>query len=74
MVTKELAKWKEKSEAKKRQRVVKKIRVQKGDATDNVSRITPSISSSSALLISTQSARKGEFNVIEEHKAKIKER
>jgi hypothetical protein len=54
--------------------VVKKIRVQKGDATDNVSRITPSISSSSALLISTQSARKGEFNVIEEHKAKIKER
>jgi hypothetical protein len=48
--------------------------VQKGDATDDVSRITPSTSSSSALLISTQSARIGEFNVIEEHKAKIKER
>jgi hypothetical protein len=42
----------EKSEAQKQQRVAKKKRVQGGDATDDVSRITPSIRSSSALLIS----------------------
>jgi hypothetical protein len=48
--------------------------VQVGDATDNVSGITPSISSTSALLSSTLSARLGEFNAIEERKAKIKEK
>jgi hypothetical protein len=43
----------------------KKIRAQGGDATDNVSGITPSISSTCALLSSTLSARLGEFNAIE---------
>jgi hypothetical protein len=39
-----------------------------------VSGITPSISSTSELLSSTLSARLGEFNAIEERKAKIKEK
>jgi hypothetical protein len=39
-----------------------------------VSGITPSIGSTSALLSSTLSARLGEFNAIEERKAKIKEK
>jgi len=39
-----------------------------------VSGITPSILSTSELLCSTLSARLGEFNAIEERKAKIKEK
>jgi hypothetical protein len=52
----------------------KKIRTQEGDATEDVSGVTPSITSSSALLSSTLSARLGEFNVMEERKAKVKEK
>jgi hypothetical protein len=59
---------------RKRQRAEKKIRAQGGDATDDVSGITPSILSTSELLSSTLSARLGEFNAIEERKAKIKEK
>jgi hypothetical protein len=73
-VAKELAKWKERAESRKWWRAAKKIRAQGGDATDDASGITPSISSSSALLSSTLSARLGEFNAIEEHKEKIKEK
>jgi hypothetical protein len=47
---------------------------QRGDATDDVSGITTSISSSSALCSSMLSARLGEFNAIEECKAKVKEK
>ncbi len=50
----------------------KKLRAQGGDVTDDVSGITPSISSTSALLSSTLSARLEEFNALEERKAKIK--
>ncbi len=52
----------------------KKILAEGGDATDDVSGITPSISTSFALLSSMLSARLGEFNAIEEQKAKIKEK
>jgi hypothetical protein len=73
-IAKEVAKRKERTEARKRQRAEKKIRAQGGDATDDVSGITPSILSTSELLSSTLSARLGEFNAIEERKAKIKEK
>jgi hypothetical protein len=72
-VAKELAKQKDRSEAQKRQRLAKKLKAQGGDA-DDVSAITPSMTSGSALLSSTLSARLGEFNAIEERKAKIKEK
>jgi hypothetical protein len=52
----------------------KKIRGQGGDATDDLSGITPSMISTSELLSSTLRARLGEFNAIEERKAKIKEK
>jgi hypothetical protein len=72
-VAKELAKQKDRSEAQKRQRLAKKLKAQGADA-DDVSAITPSMTSGSALLSSTLSARLGEFNAIEERKAKIKEK
>ena len=71
---KELAKWKERSEAGNRQRLEKKLRAHGSDATDDVSGITPSMTSSSALLSSTLNAQIGEFNAIEECKAKLKEK
>ena len=46
----------------------KKNRAQGGDAADDVSGITPSITSSSALLSSTLSVRLGEFNDDEQMK------
>ena len=64
-VAKELAKRKDRSEARKRQRIAKKLKTQGGDA-DDVSGITPSMTSGSALLSSTLSTRLGEFNAIEE--------
>jgi len=51
--------------------VISKGRAQGGDATNDVSKITPSMGSSSALLSSTLSAPLGEFNAIKEHKANI---
>jgi hypothetical protein len=75
-VVKEIAKRKERSEARKHQRAAKKLKEAKGlaEVGDDVSGFTPSISSSTQLLSSTLSARFGEFNQIEERKAQLKEK
>jgi hypothetical protein len=65
--------WKQ----KKRQRAAKKRKEAQGlaiEAGDDVSGFTPSISSSTQLLSFTLNARFGEFNQIEERKAKLKEK
>jgi len=76
-VVKEIAKRKERLEARKRQRAAKKRKEAQGlaiEAGDDVSGFTPSISSSTQLLSFTLNARFGEFNQIEERKAKLKEK
>jgi hypothetical protein len=73
-VVKEIAKRKERSEARKHQHSAKKLKEAQGLAVEagyDVSGFTPSITQ---LLSSTLSARFGEFNQIEERKAKLKEK
>ena len=63
-VAKELAKRKERAEARKWQHAAKKLKTQGAEAGEDISGINPSITSSTALLSSTLSARLGEFHAI----------
>jgi len=73
-VVKELAKRKDRAEARKHQHVAKKLKMEGAEPGENVSGITPSITSSTQLLSATLSAQLGEYNEIESCKAKLKEK
>jgi hypothetical protein len=73
-VAKELAKRKDRAEARKHQRAAKKRKMEGAEPGEDISGITPSITSSTQILSATLSARLGEYNEIESRKAKLKER
>ncbi len=73
-MAKELAKRKDRAEARRHQHAAKKLRMVGAEPGDDAFGITPSITSSTQLLSATLSAQLGEYNEIESQKAKLQEK